>query len=31
MKWKNEEFEVTLTISRSHGRLYLMLRKALNK
>lgn len=31
MKWKDEEFEVTLTISRSHNRIYLMLKKALNK
>ncbi len=31
MKWKNGEFETTLTISRNHGRIYLMLRKGLDK
>lgn len=31
MKWKDKEFEVTLTISKSHGRVYLMLRKGLDK
>ena len=29
MKWKEGEFEVTLVISRDHGRIYLMLRKGL--
>lgn len=31
MKWKNGDYELTLVISRDHGRIYLMLRKALNK
>ena len=31
MKWKNKEFEVTLVLSRDHGRVYLMLRKGINK
>ena len=29
MKWKDKEFEVTLVLSRDHGRIYLMLRKGL--
>ncbi len=31
MKWKDGDFEATMVISRDHGRVYLMLRKALNK
>lgn len=31
MKWNDKEFEVTLVISRNHGRIYLVLRKSLNK
>ncbi|MFA5532444.1 MAG: hypothetical protein WDA13_02520 [Candidatus Shapirobacteria bacterium] len=31
MKWNDKEFEVTLAISRDHGRIYLMLRKGLDK
>ena len=31
MKWSDKEFEVTLVISRDHGRIYLMLRKGLDK
>ena len=31
MKWQNDEFEVTLTLSKNHGRVYMMLRKPLNK
>lgn len=30
MKWQDGEFDSTLVISRDHGRIYLMLRKALN-
>jgi hypothetical protein len=30
MKWIDGEFESTLVISRSHGRIYLMLRKSMN-
>jgi hypothetical protein len=31
MKWSDKEFQVTLVISRDHGRVYLMLRKNLDK
>ena len=31
MKWQNDEFEVTLTLSKKHGRVYMVLRKPLNK
>jgi len=31
MKWSDKEFEVTLVISQDHGRIYLMLRKSLDK
>ncbi len=31
MKWQDGEFEVTLTLSKNHGRVYLMLRKMLEK
>lgn len=27
MKWKNQNFEITLVISKDHGRVYLMIRK----
>ena len=30
MKWRDGDYESTLVISRDHGRIYLMLRKALN-
>jgi hypothetical protein len=31
MKWQDGEFEVTLTFSKNHGRVYLMIRKPLSK
>lgn len=31
MKWNDGEFEITLSIARDHGRIYLMIRKPLNK
>lgn len=31
MKWQDDDYESTLSISRDHGRIYLMLRKGLNK
>ncbi len=31
MKWQDDDFEATLTLSKNHGRVYLMLRKPLNK
>lgn len=31
MKWRDKEYEVTLVVSRDHGRIYLMLRKGFNK
>lgn len=31
MKWNDGEFEATLSISRDHGRIYLMIRKPLSK
>ena len=31
MKWQDGEIEVTLTLSKNHNRVYLMLRKPLNK
>jgi len=31
MKWNDKDFEVTLVISRDHGRIYLMLRKGMDK
>lgn len=31
MKWKDRDFEVSLTLSKNHNRIYLMLRKSLNK
>ncbi len=31
MKWQDDDFEATLTLSKNHGRVYLMLRKPLTK
>ncbi|MFA5026027.1 MAG: hypothetical protein WC503_05980 [Candidatus Shapirobacteria bacterium] len=31
MKWRNGEYEITLAITRDHGRIYLMLRKKINQ
>ena len=31
MKWKDGDYEVSLSISKSHGRIYLMLRKSMMK
>ncbi len=31
MEWKEGDFEVTLVLSRAHGRIYLMIRKPFNK